>query len=336
LVSLNPRGDGIVRHWLVRAAASALVLGAASLAFAYSTGPPVTRTNGFPVADKPAESNCTICHAPTGSINTDPNGYVSIVGVPHEYSPGTSYALEVHLNYNWSLDPFGGTTPRKWGFQLTAVSAISGDSAGTLVPIGVPPDSLQFMRYVTGSLSKFKARVYLEHTIGDYHLGENQDGQSGPIVWHFSWVAPPADSGKIYFFVAGNAANGDSCAVCGGDHIYSSSDSSVFGGVADVFNPPHPGNFTTSFEHPYPNPMAKCTNFQFEIAEAGMVDLSIYDLQGRRVRGLVHERLEPSSYGNFWDGTNDAHVPARNGVYFVRLVAPGLKKPISYRLVLAR
>ena len=54
------------------------------------------------------------------------------------------------------------------------------------------------------------------------------------------------------------------------------------------------------------------------------------------MRSAAFDRLAPSSYGNFWDGTNDARVQARNGVYFVRLVAPGLKKPISYRLVLAR
>jgi hypothetical protein len=325
-----------VRHWLVRATASAVLIGGASFAFAYSTGPPVTRTNGFAVADKPAESNCTLCHQPTGQVNTDPNGSVSIVGVPPTYVPNGIYDLEVHLNYNWSLDPFGGTTPRKWGFQMTAVNAASGDSSGQWLRRNVPPDSLQFMRYPPGSFSKFKARVYLEHTIGDYHWGENQDGQSGPIVWHMQWVAPAGDSGKVYFFVAGNAANGDSCSVCGGDHIYSYVDSTVMSLDLTGVEPPHPGNFTTSFEQPYPNPMAKCTNFQFEIAQEGLVDLSIFDLQGRKVHTVVHDRLAPSSYGNFWDGTNDARVPVRNGVYFVRLVAPGLKKPISYRLVLAR
>ncbi|MGH7740896.1 MAG: choice-of-anchor V domain-containing protein [Candidatus Eiseniibacteriota bacterium] len=325
-----------MRHWLVRATAAAVLVGGASFAFAYSTGPPVTRTNGFAVADKPAESNCTLCHMPTGAVNADPNGSVSIVGVPLSYVPSGIYNLEVHLNYDWSKDPFGGTTPRKWGFQFTAINAASGDSSGLFISRNVPPDSLQLMRYPPLSLSKFKARVYIEHTIADYHLGENQDGQSGPIVWHFKWVAPAGDSGKVYFFVAGNAANGDSCSVCGGDHIYSSVDSTVANPDLAGFDPPHPGHFITSFERPYPNPMARCTNFQFEIAQGGLVDLSIFDLQGRKVRTIVHEHLEASSYGEFWDGTNEARVQARNGVYFVRLVAPGLAKPISYRLVLAR
>jgi len=325
-----------VRHWLVRATASAVLIGGASLAFAYSTGPPPTRTHGFAVSNKPPESDCTICHQPTGLVNADPNGYVSIVGVPQAYTAGTSYALEVHLDYNWSQDPFATATPRKWGFQITAVNAISGDSSGAFVPLGIPPDSLQIMRWPAGSLSIFRGRNYLEHTVADYHWGENQDGQSGPIVWHFNWVAPDADSGKVYFFAAGNAANGDSCSVCGGDHIYADVESTLFAGDLGVFHPPHPGNFHTSFEPPYPNPMARCTNFQFEIAEEGLVDLAIYDLQGRKVRSIVHERLAPSSYGNFWDGTNDSHMKARNGVYFVRLIAPGLAKPMSYRLVLAR
>lgn len=325
-----------MRHWLVRAAASAVLLGGASFAFAYSTGPPFTRTNGFAVADKPAESNCSVCHVPPGQVNSDPNGSVHLLGVPPLYVPGGIYDLEVQLNYDWSKDPFGGTTPRRWGFQITSVVATSGDSAGQFLPRGVPPDSLQFMRYPTGSLSKFRARVYLEHTSMDIHQGENQDGQSGPIVWHFRWVAPAGDSGKVYFFLAGNAANGDSFSITGGDHIYSTSDSTVTSQNLAGFDPPHPGNFTTTFERPFPNPMTKCTNLQFEIAQEGLVDMSIYDLQGRKVRTIVHERLRPNSYGNFWDGTNDAHVKARNGVYFVRLLAPGLQKPISYRLVIAR
>jgi hypothetical protein len=328
-----------MRRFIVRAAVSAMLVGGATGAFAFSTGPPVIRTNGFAVSNKPKESNCSVCHLP-GPVNGDPNGYVALFGVPPEYTAGVAYPIEVHLDYNWSLDPFGGTTPRKWGFQITAVDAVTGDSSGTWESSGIPPDSLQQVRLPAGSPSVFRGRVYLEHTWTDYHWGENQDGLSGPIVWRFFWIPPyvaqPPGGGKVYFFVAGNAANGDSCSICGGDHIYSSVDSTVANGLVSVLPPPHPGPFTTSFERPYPNPMTQCLNLQYEIERTGPVDLSVFDLQGRKVRTLVHERLEPSSYGNFWNGRNDAGVQMKNGTYFIRLIAPGLRKPISYRIALAR
>jgi hypothetical protein len=54
------------------------------------------------------------------------------------------------------------------------------------------------------------------------------------------------------------------------------------------------------------------------------------------VRTIVHDHLEHDAYGMFWDIRDDAHRFVKNGVYFVRLAAPGLEKPISYRIVVAR
>ena len=317
----------------VRAAVTLALIGGTTLAYAFSTGPPLSETGAPPVATKPKENNCSLCHLPAGSQNTDPNGSLRLVGVPPAYAPGNIYQFQIRLNYNWSLTP--PATPVKWGFEITAVAAATGDSAGTWI-LGAPPDSFQIRRYAPASPSTFKRRIYLEHTIYDYHEGENQDGQSGPIVWHLTWVAPPTDVGRVYFFCAGNAANGDTCSICGGDHIYVTSDSTAAAPDSVLAVPPRPGAFTTSLEAPFPNPMTQCLNLQFEIARGGMVDLAVYDLQGRRVRRLVHERRDASAYDEFWNGRNDAGTQMKNGIYFVRLMAPGLRKPISYRVTLAR
>ena len=133
-----------MRHWLVRATASAVLVGGASFAYAFSTGPPFARTNGWAVASIPKESVCAVCHNGNGSVpDVDPNGSVHLIGVPAHYNPNQVYPLEVHLDYNWSADPFAGDTPRKWGFQITAVSAATGDSAGWWITPGVAPNLLQ-------------------------------------------------------------------------------------------------------------------------------------------------------------------------------------------------
>ncbi|MBI1799335.1 MAG: T9SS type A sorting domain-containing protein [Candidatus Eisenbacteria bacterium] len=321
-----------MRHFIIRAAVLAMLIGGTTLAYAFSTGPPLTRTGAEILAGKPAEPNCTVCHTPE-PVNSNPNGSCKIVGAPALYIPGNAYHFEVQLNYNWSatgISPY----PVKWGFEITAIQASNGDSAGTWI-LGAPPDSFQIRRYATSSLSTYKRRIYLEHTIYDYHWGENQDGLSGPIAFHVTWVAPRGDSGKVIFACAGNAANGDSVSIGSGDHIYTTAESTYANILLDV-RPPVTQKFVTAFEIPYPNPMTRCLNLQFQIGRAGPVDLSVFDLQGRRVRTLVHERLEPSEYGNFWDGHNDSGVQMKNGVYFIRLSAPGLTKPLSHRVTLAR
>ncbi len=46
----------------------------------------------------------------------------------------------------------------------------------------------------------------------------------------------------------------------------------------------------------YPNPFNPSTNFKFEVHAAGMVDLTIYDILGRKVQTLVNEFRKPGTY----------------------------------------
>ena len=65
-----------MRRRTLRASLAVLLLLGASFAFAYSTGPPASRTGAFPVASRPGESNCTICHnsVPVNSLVGTPAG----------------------------------------------------------------------------------------------------------------------------------------------------------------------------------------------------------------------------------------------------------------------
>ena len=46
----------------------------------------------------------------------------------------------------------------------------------------------------------------------------------------------------------------------------------------------------------YPNPCSFMTNIPFRISKAGMVDLSVYNLQGEKVKNLISNRLEAGEY----------------------------------------
>lgn len=63
----------------------------------------------------------------------------------------------------------------------------------------------------------------------------------------------------------------------------------------------------------YPNP-ARITNVSFTLPKSADVDLSVFDLSGRKVATLVSGTLPAASYSRKWDGGG-----AGAGVYFVRL-----------------
>jgi hypothetical protein len=59
-------------------------------------------------------------------------------------------------------------------------------------------------------------RAYVSHSY--YGTGV---GEAGGRLWSFDWIAPPAATGRVAFFAAGNASNLDGSKE--GDRIYSPS-----------------------------------------------------------------------------------------------------------------
>ena len=305
--------------------AAIMVFGSA-VALAFSTGPPLSRTGAPAIGGKPAEGLCTLCH------NLNPpnmaNGQVEILDLPDHYTPGQTYPLRVRLTSTAS----GSYPDRKWGFELTAVYADNGLGAGTWSIPTVPPDSLRIATYASSSTSTFKTRVYITHT-----SPATRTGLPSPVEWSFSWVAPPVDSGTVVFFAAGNAANGDSASSGTDDHIYTGRVTVLAPALVGVPFPPATERYVTAVEPPFPNPMTwLCVDLSFTIARAGQVDLALFDPQGRRVRTVFRGWHEAGPGFAFWDGKREDGSRAANGVYFVRLRAPGEPRPLSRRLVVAR
>ena len=317
----------LLRAPLLRAAAVVILLLGASLAFAFSTGPPASRTGALAIGGKNAEPACIVCHSGNAGIPPgldDPSGSLHILGVPPVYAPGATYSISLELAHTWDTMP---PDPIRWGFEIQAVSVVSGDSAGTWSPIAsAPPDSFR----LRNGAGVYLRRRYFEHT-----LPAVREGQLGGARWDFQWTAPSTDIGPVYFFAAGNSANGDGISVGSGDFIFTTLDS-TFGPGIPVAVPSSPLTIRTALEAPYPNPMVKCTDLTFTLAKAGHVEIGIFDLQGRRVRSVLSADLAVGTYGNFWSGKRDDGAYAKNGLYFVRMSAPGLSQPITRKITLAR
>ncbi len=72
-----------------------------------------------------------------------------------------------------------------------------------------------------------------------------------------------------------------------------------------------------------PNPFNPVTAISFEVPRRSEVSLTLFNVQGRRVRTLVDGEREAGAYRVAWDGTDESGRPVASGVYFYRLESDG-------------
>jgi hypothetical protein len=83
-----------------------------------------------------------------------------------------------------------------------------------------------------------------------------------------------------------------------------------------------------------PNPARGAAVIDFEMPRPGRATIELFDLTGRRVRGLLDRALEPGAHALRWDGLRDDGSRAAPGAYFYRLQVVGER--LTRRLVLLR
>ncbi len=68
-----------------------------------------------------------------------------------------------------------------------------------------------------------------------------------------------------------------------------------------------------------PNPFRDATAIRFELPSAARVSLGVYDVSGRRLRGLLDDVRAAGHHVVAWDGCDDAGRAVAGGVYYLRL-----------------
>ncbi|MBN1466888.1 T9SS type A sorting domain-containing protein, partial [candidate division KSB1 bacterium] len=71
----------------------------------------------------------------------------------------------------------------------------------------------------------------------------------------------------------------------------------------------------------YPNPCNAETTIEFYIGKEQDVQLSVFDVRGRRVKTIIAGRIAAGQHSFSWDGLNDGDKAVASGVYFLRLRA---------------
>jgi hypothetical protein len=84
----------------------------------------------------------------------------------------------------------------------------------------------------------------------------------------------------------------------------------------------------------FPNPFNPVTFITYDLAGDGQVDLSVYNIVGRKVKTLVNNYETAGRKTTAWYGVDDSGNPLSAGMYFYRLTAGG--KVFTKKMVLMK
>jgi hypothetical protein len=208
----------------------------------------------------PAEKNCTNCHS-TFALNSG-GGSVAIASptlTNWSYVPGQTYTINVTV---------AKTGVKLFGLEFEALTS-AGANAGTLT---AGTGTVIKSATVSGN-----SRASVTHALNG---GKGTDSH----IFSFTWKAPATDVGKITFYCAGNAANGDDKSI--GDYIYTTSQvvtSPSTVGIAEQVA------FSRNISI-YPNPATDQLQIVNASSPSEHMNISIIDLKGSLISAKENVR----------------------------------------------
>lgn len=84
----------------------------------------------------------------------------------------------------------------------------------------------------------------------------------------------------------------------------------------------------------WPNPFNPSTTLRYDVQQAGIVELDVYDLRGRLVRRLLRQHRAAGRHTLQWDGRTEAGELAASGTYLLCMRTPAYT--VSRKLTLMR
>ena len=76
----------------------------------------------------------------------------------------------------------------------------------------------------------------------------------------------------------------------------------------------------------YPNPFNPVTTLRYDLPEDALVNITIYDMMGRKVSTLVSSQQSAGYKSVQWNATNDAGSIVSAGLYLYTIQAGNFKK----------
>lgn len=83
----------------------------------------------------------------------------------------------------------------------------------------------------------------------------------------------------------------------------------------------------------YPNPFNPVTTLRYDLPEAAVVTLIVYNIHGREVARLMDGRIEAGFQRVNWNGCDQFGRSVPSGIYIARLVTSEYSKSIKMVLL---
>ncbi len=91
--------------------------------------------------------------------------------------------------------------------------------------------------------------------------------------------------------------------------------------LLDAESPPDSTDSAFVLDQNYPNPFNSATTFSFTIPIKTHVNLTIYNILGQRIIGLVNDALPAGRHQITWEGLDSKGNPVASGIYFAKFIA---------------
>jgi uncharacterized protein (TIGR03437 family) len=176
---------------------AALTVATPIMLLAYASGPDPRLTGA------PGDETCASCHS--GTLNSGAGSVKIRAAAGTNYTPGVKQRIQVEV---------ADAAQRRWGFQFSArlASDLKNAQAGTLTPV----DKNTQVICDNGDPAPCKSATVVQFIL--HTEAGTRNGTTGSAVFEFDWTPPETDLGKVTFYAAGNAANGNN--QNSGDRIY--------------------------------------------------------------------------------------------------------------------
>jgi gingipain R len=80
----------------------------------------------------------------------------------------------------------------------------------------------------------------------------------------------------------------------------------------------------------YPNPVTSTASIGYSTSTAGMTDLAVFDITGRKVTTIQSDNVEAGIHSVTWNGTGVHGRPVPDGLYFITLTTPAGTRTQSF------
>jgi len=156
-------------------------------------------------------------------------------------------------------------------------------------------------------------------------LSQKGDGTIA-LAWIAAGVSPARDlnvpNGTLHLRLKAGATNGGDLTVAA-SQFAAPTGAALRVSAAGLSIPLSGGRVALS--SPLPNPSGGRTSFSVMLAEAGTLDIGVFDAGGRRIATVFHGSAAAGVRTFSWDGRRDSGVAAGSGLFFVRAESQGTK-----------